>query len=195
MDRNNRSDRGFTLFEILIVLGIFLILAMIAIPNVTVALSNGRMRASITSLSGVLQSTRMLAVKENRMMTTRLDVQGAGLIAFAKRASAPDDEDVDIHDNQVAMEAPIEKITTPSGPGAPSTISTAILGFTPETGQPSFNTRGMPCVYSGGNCTNKGFLYYFHDTRPGSGRGWAALSISPAGRIKKWFWNGSAWTD
>ena len=188
-----RSDFGFTLFELMIVLGIFMVLAMIAIPNVTVALSNGRMRASITSVSGVLQSTRMLAVKENRTMETRMRVQGAGLVAFAKLASSADD--LNVHDNQVAMEAPIEKMTTPSGPGAPSVITTTTLGFTPETGDPSFNTRGMPCAYDDGNCPNRGFLYYFHDTRAAGGRGWAAVSISPAGRIRKWFWNGSAWTD
>jgi prepilin-type N-terminal cleavage/methylation domain-containing protein len=193
MIKSYRSNLGFTLLELLIVLSIGTLVVTIAVPNVTVALSNGRMRASITSFSGVLQSTRMLAVKQNRTMTTRLTNQSLGLIAFAKAAA--DSDPVDIHDSQVEMEAPIEEMATPSGLGAPSVIDPAILGFTPETTEPSFNTRGMPCAYSGGNCTNKGFLYYFHDSRPGTGKGWAAVSISPAGRIKKWFWNGSAWTD
>ena len=193
MTKAGRSNQGFTLLELLIVVAIFILVTTIAIPNVVVVLSNSRMRASITSFSGVLQSTRMLAVKENRTMTTHMGVQSEGLVAYAKLAT--DSNPLAIHDSQIEMEAPIAEMATPSGPGAPSTISTAVLGFTPETTEPSFNTRGMPCTYSGGSCTNKGFLYYFHDTRPGSHAGWAAVSISPAGRIHKWFWNGSAWTD
>ena len=188
-----RPNRGFSLLEVLIVVAIFILVTTIAVPNVVVVLSNSRMRASITSFSGVLQSTRMLAVKENRTMTTHIANQALALVAYAKLAT--DSNPLATHDSQIEMEAPIEEMATPSGPGAPSAISTAVLGFTPETTEPSFNTRGLPCTYSGGSCTNKGFLYYFHDTRPGGHKGWAAVSISPAGRIHKWFWNGSAWTD
>jgi hypothetical protein len=47
-------------------------------------------------------------------------------------------------------------------------------------------------------CTNAGstgFIEYFKDNRIGGSGGWAAISITPAGRIKRWFWSGSAWTD
>jgi prepilin-type N-terminal cleavage/methylation domain-containing protein len=193
MTKDGRSNRGFTLLELLIVVAIFILVTTIAVPNVTLVLANARMRASITSFSGVLQSTRMLAVKENRTMTTHMTVQALGLVAYAKLAT--DTNPLAIHDSQIEMEAPITEMAAPTGPGAPSAISTSVLGFTPETTEPSFNTRGMPCTYSGGSCTNKGFLYYFHDTRPGSHSSWAAVSISPAGRIHKWFWNGAAWVD
>jgi prepilin-type N-terminal cleavage/methylation domain-containing protein len=187
------SQRGFTLLELLIVVAILILVTTIAIPNVVVALSKSRMRASITSFSGVVQSTRMLAVKENRIMTTRIATQANGLVAYAKLAT--DTNPLAIHDSQIAMEAPIIEMATPTGPGAPPAISNGVLGFTPETTEPSFNTRGLPCAYSGGACTNKGFIYYFHDSRPGTTSGWAAVSISPAGRVKKWFWSGSEWTD
>jgi hypothetical protein len=99
-------------------------------------------------------------------------------------------------DSQVEMEAPITKMTTPTGLGAPSAISTGVLGFTPQTGDPSFNSRGLPCLYSSGTCpTNYGFISYFKDNRIAGSGGWAAISVSPAGRIKRWFWNGSEWTD
>jgi Tfp pilus assembly protein FimT len=193
-DARRHSQRAFTFLELLIVVGILILVTTMAIPNVVVALSKNRMRASITSFSGVLQSTRMLAVKENRLMTTHISVQSHGLVAYAKLAT--DSNPLAIHDSQIAMEAPITTMTTPTGPGAPPTISNGILGFTPETTEPSFNTRGLPCAYSPGACaTNKGFIYYFHDMRTGATAGWAAVSISPAGRIKKWFWSGSAWTD
>jgi hypothetical protein len=84
---------------------------------------------------------------------------------------------------------------TPTGVGAPEEIETSVLGFTPQTTEPSFNTRGLPCVYDDGICTNDGFLFYFKDTSRQGSQGWAALSISPAGRIKKWFWTGGSWVD
>jgi hypothetical protein len=50
-------------------------------------------------------------------------------------------------------------------------------------------------VFDDGPCTSSGFLYYFKDMSQKGSKGWAALSISPAGRIKKWFWSGSNWVD
>jgi prepilin-type N-terminal cleavage/methylation domain-containing protein len=187
-----RKQSGFTFFELLIVLSVVAIIATIAVPNVMVAVSNSRLRANMTSLSGVIQSTRMLAVKQNRTMTTRITADSGGISAFAKLATESSDP-LDVRDMQVSMEAPIVKVDDLSDPGAPEAFDPAVLGFTPEIGEPSFNTRGLPCVYSGGSCTNHGFLYYFHDTRSGGATGWAAVTISPAGRIKKWYWTGTDW--
>jgi prepilin-type N-terminal cleavage/methylation domain-containing protein len=62
---------------------------------------------------------------------------------------------------------------------------------------PTFNSRGLPCLYnSPTNCpTGGGYVFYFSDTRPLGQSGWAAISISPAGRIKTWYWNGSTWAN
>ena len=194
MTRHSHTNHcGFTLLELLMVVGVGVLVTAVAVPNVVVAVSNSRLRASMTSLSGIMQSTRMLAVNQNRAMTTHITVQPQGIVAYAKLAT--NSTPVYVNDMQVEMEAPIIKVTTPSGVGAPPALSSAVLGFTPQTGDPSFNTRGMPCAYSAGTCINHGFAYYFHDNRPASTTGWSAVSISPAGRIKKWFWNGSAWID
>ena len=48
---------------------------------------------------------------------------------------------------------------------------------------------------NGGTCTNSGLIEYFKDNRIGGSGGWAAISVSPAGRITRWFWNGSAWAN
>jgi len=155
-----------------------------------------KLRASMTSVSGLLQNTRMLAVKLNRTMTARYLVRTTsplGLVYYAK--SATDSSALTGSNPQVELEAPITPYTTPTGGGAPAAISTTTLGFTPQTGDPSFNSRGLPCSYSGGTCTSNGFIAYYKDDRISSSSGWSAISISPAGRIKRWFWNESAWTD
>jgi len=185
---------GFSLIELSVVILISLIVGMIAIPNMVTVISNARLHAGVTSMSGLLQSTRMLAVKQNQTLTAHFGtLDGDTLVAWAQPANeAP--ARVATH-LQAEWEAPVMMMDTPEGAGAPPVIENSVLGFTPQTTEPSFNTRGLPCLYAGGPCANEGFLFYFKDTSRQGNQGWAALSISPAGRIKKWFWTGSAWVD
>ena len=188
------NRRGFTLLESLIVVGIAAIVTVTAVPKMSTVIANAKLRASMTSLSGLLQNTRMVAVQQNRTKTTRFSGgTTTRLMGFVKNAG--DTSALTTTDAQVEMEAPITKLTAPSGTGAPAEISTTVLGFTPDIDEPSFNSRGLPCEYASGICTNKGFIYYFKDNRIAGAGGWAAISVSPAGRIKRWFYNGSAWTD
>jgi Tfp pilus assembly protein FimT len=192
MDR--RSGAGFTLFEAMIVVAIGTIVTVTAIPNMITAISNMRLRSSMTSLAGVIQNCRMLAVKQNQTMTTHFSPETEGIIVFVKKAT--DTTTYTVHDSQVELEAPVMEDTTPSGPNAPAALTSSQLGFSsPQNSDPSFNSVGLPCTYSSGVCSSHGFIYYFHDLRPQGKQGWAALSISPAGRLKKWYWNGSTWTD
>ena len=145
-------------------------------------------------MSGLLQNCRMLAVKKNKTMTAHVTtVSSTALIGYVKDAT--DTSTLSNADSQVKWEAPVMRLTTPTGPGAPSLITSTMLGYTPQTGDISFNSRGLPCSYSSGVCTNYGFLYYFKDTSRQGVKGWAALSVSPAGKIKKWFWNVNTWTE
>src|SRR4030095_6348967 len=156
-----RLSRGFSLFELTFVVAVLIVVGLFAIPNMVIVISNARVRAGVTSMSGLLQSARMLAVKQNKTLTTHFETEGtATLVGFVKDATivSPVRESTDM---QAEWESPVSMMTTPSGVGAPSTITSTTLGFTPATSFPTFNTRGLPCVYDSGNCTNNGFLYYF----------------------------------
>ncbi len=190
---HQRNRAGFSLLEALVTVSVSMVIATTALPNMTNGIANFRLRSSMTSLSGVLQNCRMLAVKNNRTMATHFQTTSYGVMAYVKRAS--DTSSLAVSDSQVQLQAPVSRLTEPAGPNAPSALDSATLGFTPQTGDPSFNTTGMPCAYSGGACPNYGFVYYFTDTRWSRDNGWAAISISPAGRVKRWFWNGASWAD
>ena len=186
---------GFSLIEVSVVVLISLVVGMIAIPNMVSVIANARLHAGVTSMSGLLQGCRMQAVKKNEALTTHFSDDGEMLMGWVKPVAAADLTPLPT-DLQAQWEAPVVKMPSPTGVGAPPAISTSILGFTPLSDEdPSFNTRGLPCYWDGDSCDNNGFLYYFNDTSRRDGQGWAALSISPAGRIKKWFWTGSAWVD
>jgi prepilin-type N-terminal cleavage/methylation domain-containing protein len=188
-----RKDSGFSLLEVMIVATIGTIVTATALPNMVNGIANMRLRSSLTSLAGVIQNCRMLSVKQNQTMTTHFAPTTTGVVAYVKQAA--DTSTYTVQDSQVELEAPVSQTTAPSGVGAPTALDPTVLGFTPLTGDPSFNTTGLPCAYNSGVCPNNGFVYYFHDLRPQQQQGWAALSISPAGRVKKWYWNGSDWTS
>jgi len=190
--RNRVSTRrGFSLLELLIVVAILMVLGIIAIPNMMIVISNARLLGGGTNLSGLLQNSRALAIGKNATMTTHFTVLGSGPVAYVKEAN--DTSALSDKDPQVQLGAPLTKVTTPSGPGAPVALTSGELGFTPVTTDPSFNSRGLPCAYSAGVCPTSGFVYYFRDFRSMGKSGWIAVSISPAGRIKRWVHSGTSW--
>jgi prepilin-type N-terminal cleavage/methylation domain-containing protein len=188
-----RSRSGFSLLEMLIVVAILLVLGIIAIPNMMTVISNARLQGGGTNLSGLLQNSRALAIGKNATMTTHFTVLGNGPVAYVKEAN--DVSALSGKDSQVQLGAPLTKVTTPTGSGAPAALTSGELGFTPVTTDPSFNSRGLPCAYSAGVCPTSGFVYYFRDNRPMGKSGWIAVSISPAGRIKRWIYSGTSWVS
>lgn len=197
-----RGRAGFSLLEVLVVVAIGLIITAVGLPRMSNAIANMKLRSSMTTVSGLLQNTRMMAVQQNKTMTAKhynLTTSPYSLIYYVKKAT--DASAIAKSDTQVEMEAPITPSPLPSGAGAPTAITVATLGFTPQAIDPSvptyasFNSEGLPCLYASGACTNYGFIEYFKDNRIGGSGGWAAISISPAGRVHRWFWSGTSWTD
>lgn len=191
--------RGFSLLELLVVVSMGIVVAAIAIPSMMTVIANFRLRGGMNSLSGLLQNCRMIAVQKNTIMTAKFTVMAGGPVAYVKKAG--DTSALNNTDPQAELGAPVTQVTTPTGTGAPPALTSATLGFTPQTYQPStslpgFNSRGLPCSYASGVCTaGVGYAFYFSDTRPMTKSAWAAVTITPAGRVKTWFWNGGAWVN
>ena len=190
---SHKRSRGFSLLEATIVVSMLLAISAIATPNMMTVIANARLRGGATSLSGLLQNSRMMAVKLNKIETVHFTVMSNGPVAYIDVKQTGSYASTD---PQVQLGAPVTKVTTPTGVGAPPAIDDATLTFTnARTEDPSFNVCGLPCTYSGGACVNHGYVFYFTDTRPLGKSGWAAVSITPAGRIRTWFWNGYSWVN
>lgn len=200
---DTRPEAGFSLLEVLLVVGIGMIVTAVGFPIMSNAIANMRLRSSMTSVSGMLQSTRMVAVHDNKTKTAchyNWSVAPYSLVYFAKDAVTCSGSILPVEtDPQVELQAPITPMAIPSGAGSPTAITDGQLGVSldPLTTDPSFNSQGLPCAYASGTtcATNNSFIQYFKDNRIGGAGGWAAISISPAGRINRWFWNGSSWTN
>ena len=204
-----KRQSGFSLIELLIVIAIIMVIAAMATPNVMNAINNIRLRAGASELAGLLQQCRQRAVKDNRYYTVKpTNLTGSGLAAY-----------VDLNFNNSfdnVAPSPEPLIQFPANisvnSGAPNTANlknNCCSTFTPQNQNilPSFNSRGLPCVSPGGNpppansvCNIRdasnnpvGFLYTMNQPRPFGAVGWAAVSVTPAGRIRVWTYSGTTW--
>lgn len=191
-----QSEAGFTLVEMVMVVAILLVIAAFATPYMVNVIANVRLRGGMTSLAGLFQECRSQSIKQNRLMSSHFTTLAHGPVAYVKDASVSSPT-LAATDWQVELGAPVTYVTSLTGvTGAPTALDSTTLGYTPQPSSPdpTFNPRGLPCAYSSGTCTTGvGYAFYFTDTRPLGNNGWAAVTISPAGRIKVWMWTGGAW--
>ncbi|OLE46739.1 MAG: hypothetical protein AUG46_08690 [Acidobacteria bacterium 13_1_20CM_3_58_11] len=194
------GQRGFSLIEILIVVLVVMIAAAIAVPNIFLAVSNLRLRASAGDLSGLMQQARILAAKNNTTYDILYATRNGARIAYV---------DLNFNSSFDADEPMMEfsgttvpASGTPSGSGQPTAY--VLAGDTGSSSYDNANTlgftgRGLPCNYDTTTtpvtCSTpvaRYFVYYLTDTRVG-GAGWAAVVVTKGGRTKMVTWNGAAW--
>ena len=194
------SMHGFSLMELLIVLFVVMVIAAIAVPNVLLAVSNIRLRASAGALSGLMQEARILAAKNNTTYEILYGTRSGARIAY-----------IDLNGNgSFDAGEPLMQFSgttvpasgAPSGSGQPSLYVLAGdtgAGSYDNTNNLGYTGRGLPCNYdtttTPATCSTpaaKYFDYYLTDTRVG-GAGWAAVVVTKGGRTKIVTWNGGAW--
>ena len=191
------NSRGFTMIELLVVCAIGLVLVAIVVPNMLTSLTFTKWRGEMNDLSGIFQSCRSQAIKGNA--TQELDFTTTNGIAAAY-IDVPGSTAGITGKTQIWMFSQFSKAAVPTGSDtAPLNAGTMWGGSstTPPdtTDNICFNSRGIPCqcpssptAYCSG-ITN-GYAFYFTQ-----GTQWAAVGVSPAGRIKTYFWNGGAWAN
>lgn len=184
-----RPVRGFSILELIIVVAITLTVAAIAIPRVVSTTQNFKLRSTASGLSGLIQKCRMLSVARNAFYPVKyvtsggvnyvyIDINGDGTINTAENTN-------------ILVPPNIAFDTTGGG----FSLSSMSLSYTPVVGLPVFNPRGLPCIVSSGVCsvTGQGYIYYLRQDRAVGAAGWAAVTVSPAGRVQVWTWDGTNW--
>jgi prepilin-type N-terminal cleavage/methylation domain-containing protein len=191
--RSCAEARGFSLIELLVVVAVILVVAAFAVPNMVSTLDAFRLRSSMNSAMSMTQRARLAAIKQNQTQELQFIVNGNQVVLYYKNANSANlglkttSTAGNPADAQFWMPTPFSIPGVPAGP----TALTGLIMWNSNVNPNSvnvpmfFNSRGMP-----GDAT--GYLYYFTYKSANRTR-WAAVSVSPAGRIQSWFWNGNGW--
>jgi prepilin-type N-terminal cleavage/methylation domain-containing protein len=194
------TSRGFSLIEVMVVAAIGIVLVAIAVPNMLTSLTFAKWRGEISDLSGIFQTCRSQAIKGNA--TQELDFTTTNGLAAAY-IDVPGTGSGITGKTQIWMFSQFSKVN--GGPAITSTNPPPLNAGTMWGGSSTtlpdtvdnicFNSRGIPCACPAtplAYCTGitNGYAFYFTQ-----GSQWAAVGVSPAGRIKTYFWNGGAWSN
>ena len=70
-NKQAKATAGFTLFELLTVLGIIAVLAIIAVPNMIAWQTNAKLRGAVNNLVGDFQMAKSRAIKQHTTVTVQ----------------------------------------------------------------------------------------------------------------------------
>ena len=195
-----RYARGISLLELVIVAAVSLIVAAMLLPNVLNGIYNIRLRAAANDVAGLLQDAHFRAIRDNTFYPIRSVIVGRSTVFYIDTTAAHNGTTWVNTYPTVQLGGNITRDYS-----AHPVISTMALGFTPApaTALPYFSSRGTPCAISGSVCLNSfvssgltivaSYQIFLTDSRPTGANGWAAVTISPAGRVKTWMWDGGKW--
>lgn len=209
------GTKGFSTLELVIVMFIILIISGIAIPQFMTMMHSARLKGAVSDAAGLLQVQRIRAVDDDRYYSTYLlaaagnnpqqlfvdiypqnlnGTSGTGGTTYTCNANGCDP--VVMISGEVSQQpagaAPntanlLAQILPANSPVVPQDAS---LAATPAT----FGPRGLPCtpqaVAGGTVCDSLGgptaYWTFFQNNVT---QNWGAVTISPAGRIRRWSYN------
>jgi len=190
------SQAGFTLAELLVVASIIALVVGMSIPTLSRAIDNAKLKAAAQTLVSVYQDARLRATQQN--MPYEVLVSAAGV--------APAQVCVDLNGDGVCNGndpvTPVPGGVLVNNNGAPSGLTASVLGFLPVNTEisfmhdqnndlvpgPAWNGMGVPCQRSSSTspCAAVGWVQYLQLPRSGGDTLYAAISVSPTGRIRTW---------
>jgi len=186
-----RGQAGFSLIELIVVMTIILVVSAIAVPSLINTVADVRLRSSASTLQGQLQLLRMRAVNDNKPYKLKMTTQAGTLMAYLDLDAG---DDYDSAEPAVGLAKDVT-VATSGNPSMPNTTLNTTGWINPATTATNlwFNARGLPCDGVGACNSPKGYIYYLSQSRNMGTTAWAAVSVTPAGRIRVWRWTGSVW--
>lgn len=216
--RESRSALGFSLLELMIVLAILFVVAGITAPKIQRMIQAERLRTTASAYASFLQRCRYQATHDGQWYEILVDNTGPSPIAYLDTTGTGQRQATDPA-VEIPFPLQINDAGVPAGFGAmPNPLGTIPLNL--ET-QPNmvdhdgtaraglaFNERGLPCQSTGANtaCTNTAtintatgptqaavaWITYLQYPIGNGAIAYAAVTVSPAGRVKVWDYHAAA---
>lgn len=205
--RGLTAVRGFSLIEALIVVSIIFIAAAVVIPTASTAIRSVRLSSSGTRYADLLQQARVLAVRNDTYYTVIpvnsamsgsagtafLDLNGNGtydpgepMTVFAQGVTPT------TFSSGPAL-ANLESMFLPPGQASLQSVADGLTAA-----GPTFGPRGLPCKPTPtGPYTTCPYLTptsYITFIQSTDGGAWEAVTVTPAGRIREWRYDGTTWS-
>ena len=204
---------GLTLLELLVALTVILIIASIAIPNLNTAMHSSRLKGAASDFSSLVQVARIRAVDDDHYYSLYVipannnNSAQRGFVDIYPQAAtgASGTNGATTTNGAINPQDPMIQVSaevTPQRQGAaPNTAALQALILPANSpvvpldgnaaGTPiTFGPRGLPCLPVGGVCDSLGgpqaYWFFFQNT---ASRNWAAVTVTPAGRIQRWIYS------
>ena len=205
-----RRQSGFSMIELMVVLGVGMILLAMVTPLVTTTLNMYRLRGACSDYANLLQTTRMRAITDDRYYNVVNNLNGlpAGTVmnAFANIGTTATLGPVAaqtyvVGDPATAFNPAVVIRPTGNGPNQVNLYTQFLPGIpvnavaiNPNAWGPTFGPRGLPCQPTaavGGTCSytsNPGglpiaFEMFSQNVTTGV---WEAVTVNPSGRVRQW---------
>jgi prepilin-type N-terminal cleavage/methylation domain-containing protein len=191
------SQAGFTLAELLVVITIILVVGGLSIPSFSRVIDNSRLKDASQKLAAVYQDARIRATQDN---TSYEVLVSASAIKPAQACIDLDGDGICGPGDPVTIFAPQVTLTNL----VPLPLDSAQLKFpvvntensSMHTAQDvlaqglAWNSRGLPCQRSSASspCLGlaSGWVQHLELVRSGNDVIYAAVTVSPTGRVKTW---------
>lgn len=186
--RNSQS--GFTLPELIVVVTIILVVGGLSIPNLTRAIDTSRIKGSAQALAAAYQDARIRATQKDTSYQVLISPPGI----------SPAQICIDLDgDGTCSAGDPVTTFPTQvqvSNLGVPIPLSSALLHYPAITTEQSgvglnsltWNAVGLPCQRTSPTapCTAIGWVQHLQLLRANGDVMYAAVTVSPTGRVKTW---------
>jgi prepilin-type N-terminal cleavage/methylation domain-containing protein len=187
---NLALQSGFTLTELVVVVAIIVVVAGLSIPNLTRAIDTSRIKGAAQTLAAAYQDARIRATQKDTSYQVLISPPGI----------LPPQLCIDL-DGDGTCSAGDPVTTFPrqvrlSNLGVPFPLNSNLLHFpaiaTEQSGAPAnsltWNAMGLPCQRNSSTapCTAVGWVQHLQLLRANGDVMYAAVTVSPTGRIKTW---------
>jgi prepilin-type N-terminal cleavage/methylation domain-containing protein len=180
------SRSGFTLTELIVVVTIILVVGGLSIPNLTRAIDTSRIKGSAQALAAAYQDARIRATQKDTSYQVLISPPG---ISPAQICIDLDGDGTCSAGDPVTTFPAQVKV---SNLGVPIPLSSAQLHFPAITSDSAnnltWNAVGLPCQRSSPTapCTAIGWVQHLQLLRANGDVMYAAVTVSPTGRVKTW---------
>lgn len=184
------SQSGFTLAELIVVVAVVLVVATLSIPNLTRAIDTSRIKGAAQSLAAAYQDARIRATQKDTSYQVLISPPG---ISPAQICVDLDGDGTCSAGDPVTTFASQIKVSNlgvpvPLGPAQLNYLTTDTEHSNASGGGLTWNAMGLPCQRTSPTapCTAMGWVQHLQLMQANGGVMYAAVTVSPTGRVKVW---------